>query len=209
MTDILNRQTDHPVPQAIQELDPDFVPGAAIFEVDTSDVVEVPAAAAKPILRFELIDPNRRSFVIFLLVLFAVILSASILWSFNAIVAMSEWMAPAAELRWLPAVFLDMAIIGYSLALAVFKSRGEAGRQKLWMTRLGLIISTGFSVIANGTHTLDFWHGDLSTYQSIIGLVFSSSIPLLALMATEVIIRLAFVDPDQESAPKRRFRTKK
>lgn len=180
-------------------LTPTTVSDATIFEIDDAAFAAEPTAPKKRIRRFELIDPNRRSFVIGLLCLFALILTASIVWSFNAIVEMSEWMAPNEQLKWLPAVFLDMAIIGYSLSLAVFKSRGEAGMRKIWLTRLGLIVSTGFSVIANGTHTLDFWDGDLSSYQAIIGIIFSASIPLLALMATEEIVRLAFVDPDEEA----------
>lgn len=198
VTDTLTRPDDRPAA--------DVVAGAAIYELDESDFLPAePTPAAKPVRRFNLIDPNQHRFIVFLLVLFAAILTASIVWSFNAIVDMSEWMAPNENLRWLPAVFLDLAIIGYSLSLAVFKSRGAAGLRKIWLTRLGLIVSTGFSVIANATHTLDFWDGDLSSYQAIIGIIFSASIPLLALMATEEIVRLAFVDPDEEIEKKPRF----
>jgi hypothetical protein len=184
----------------------DLVLGTSLYELDESDFEPVtPAVAPKPIKRFELIDPNRRSFVIFCLVLFIGILSASILWSFNAIVEMSAWMAPSPYLRWLPAVFLDMAIIGYSFSLSAFKSRGKAGKKNLWRTYLGLAVSTGFSVIANGAHTINFWHGDITTYQAIIGVALSGVIPLLALWATEEIVRLAFTDPDDGEPRKPRF----
>jgi hypothetical protein len=211
MTDILTRPAESITPTDLDRLDPDFVAGAAIFEMDDVDDVAVadPAEPVKIVRRFSLIDPNQHWFIVMCLILFSLILAASLVWSFNAIVMMSDWMAPTPSLRWLPAVFLDLAIIGYSFSLAVFKSRGEAGRRKLWMTRMGLIISTSFSVIANATHTLDAWDGDLSTYQAQIGIVFSAVIPLLALMATEEIVRLAFVDPDQEAPAKSRFRNRK
>jgi hypothetical protein len=207
LTDTLTHPAGH-APSSIDELDPDFIAGTAIFEAPDA-VYAAPADAPKAVRRFNLIDPNQHWFIVLCLVLFGAILAASLLWSFNAIVAMSDWMAPTAQLRWLPAVFLDLAIIGYSFSLAVFKSRGAAGLRKIWLTRLGLVVSTSFSVVANATHTLDFWHGNLSTYQAVIGIIFSAVIPLLALMATEEIVRLAFVDPDQETPRKPRFRFNK
>ncbi|MFE6967110.1 hypothetical protein ACFVAJ_18500 [Agromyces sp. NPDC057679] len=126
------------------------------------------------------------------------VLTASIIWSFNAIVAMSGWMAPNPELRWLPAVFLDSAIIGYTAIHAALRARITVNVKAVNLVRLGLLVSTMFSVVANGTHTLDFWHDDLTSYQAIIGVLFSSSIPLLAFLATEVLILFAFVDPDAD-----------
>ncbi|WAC50433.1 hypothetical protein [Frigoribacterium sp. SL97] len=194
--------------------------GATLFEPEAAagdSPAEVTGKAKKPVVEFTLINPNQRWFVIFLLFLFGAILMASIVWSFNAIVEMSSWMAPNDHLRWLPAVFLDMAIIGYSLTLAVFRfreskrllERAKAGlpplttasgrpKNKIWMTRTGLMVSTGFSVIANATHTLDYWDGDLSTYQSWIGIGLSAAIPVLAFWATEEIIRIAFAGPESD-----------
>ena len=178
---------------------------AALAGVNLFDAAEpqaegqVSRVTIKPVVRFELIDPNQRWFIRLQLIIFMGILAASILWSFNAIVEIAAWMAPNENLRWLLAVFLDLAIIGYSFSLATFNGRGLIGLKKIWLTRLGLVVSTGFSMIANGTHTLDFWDDNLSTYQAIIGVVFSAAIPVIALMTTEEIVRLAFLNPDELS----------
>ena len=212
--------TDTTMNAAPPALSPATFTGATIYEPEVTETTPAGPAAAKakkPVVEFTLINPNQRWFVVFLLFLFGAILMASIVWSFNAIVEMSSWMAPNDNLRWLPAVFLDMAIIGYSLTLAVFRfreskrvlERAKAGlpplttasgrpKNKIWMTRTGLMVSTGFSVIANATHTLDYWDGDLSTYQSWIGIGLSAAIPVLAFWATEDIIRIAFAGPESD-----------
>jgi hypothetical protein len=178
----------------------DSLAGTALQEVSPEQMTTYESMVpTKGVTRFKLIDPNQAWFIWLQLLIFVAILAASIVWSFNAIVEMSVWMAPNEHLRWLPAVFLDMAIIGYSFSLATFSGRGEIGMRKLWATRMGLIISTGFSMVANGTHTIDFWDDNITTYQAIIGVIFSAAIPLIALMTTEEIVRLAFLNPDEVS----------
>jgi hypothetical protein len=209
MTDLLTRPPGSDPLLAALDTFNESPESTALFEVDDREFAsESVMPRQKPKSRFKLIDPNRTPFVWTSLVVFATILAASIVWSFTAIVEMSDWMAPNEHFRWLPAVFIDLAIIGYTFTLAQFKARGAAGRRKLWMTRTGLLVSTGFSVVANATHTIDHWNGDISTYQAIIGVTFSASIPILALMATEEIVRLAFVDPDEELAAAKNRKTK-
>ncbi|WP_159602443.1 hypothetical protein [Agromyces humi] len=168
------------------------------FQNEAPEPADLPAPtkAPKQVRRFKQMDTDRMWYVVSCLVIVVLVLAASILWSFNAIVAMSGWMAPNNELRWLPAVFLDMAIIGYTAINAALRARTVVNQKAVRLVRVGLIVSTMFSVIANGTHTLDFWNDNLTTYQAIIGVAFSSAIPLLALLATEVLILFAFVDPD-------------
>jgi hypothetical protein len=209
MTDVLPRPLDVDTTSATLDALDESLAGTALYEFDDT-IVTSPSSMPKqrPKSRFKLIDPNRTPFVWTSLVVFATILAASIVWSFTAIVEMSDWMAPNEHFRWLPAVFIDLAIIGYTFTLAQFKARGAAGRKKLWMTRTGLLVSTGFSVVANATHTIDHWAGDITSYQAIIGVTFSASIPILALMATEEIVRLAFVDPDEELEASKNRKTK-
>jgi hypothetical protein len=197
MTDVLPRPLDADTTSATLDALDESLAGTALYEFDDA-ITSSPASMPKqrPKSRFKLIDPNRTPFVWTSLVVFATILAASIVWSFTAIVEMSDWMAPNEHFRWLPAVFIDLAIIGYTFTLAQFKARGAAGRKKLWMTRTGLLVSTGY------------WTGDITSYQAIIGVTFSASIPILALMATEEIVRLAFVDPDEELEASKNRKTK-
>lgn len=148
---------------------------------------------AKPVVRFSLIDPDQRWVMIVAIVLFVGILAAALTSSFTSVYAMSAWVGLPAAFQWLPAIFLDMAIVGYTWGLIVFKRRNR----DIGWARLGLTISTSLSVSANATHTLDFWKGHLTSYQSVLGIILSAGIPLLALLATEVLIRLVFANPEQ------------
>jgi hypothetical protein len=108
--------------------------------------------------------------------------------SFSGIYEVSAWTGLPAFLQWLPALFIDAAILAYTISLVVFKARGES----TWRTLAGL---TGFalvSVIANVAHTLSFWNGQLTDFRSWIGVGITAAAPIAVLLASEEITRLAF-----------------
>lgn len=153
--------------------------------------------------KFSLIDPNQ-AWVMWVAVLFlGGILAASLASSFTSVYAMAKWVGAPIQVQWLPVVILDVAIVGFSWALMVFASRladpeesaddKNVVREKTGRTRFYLTFVTSFSVVANFMHTFTYWHEDLSTPQAITGVVFSASIPLMALVATEELIRLVFI----------------
>lgn len=123
--------------------------------------------------------------------LFTVVVLAALITSFTSVYAMSAWIGIPAEVQLLPAIFLDVAIVASTFAMVEFRRRG---RYVGW-GRAGLSITTVLSVVANAMHTLEFWGGDLFTYQAQIGIVFSAAIPLITLLFTEILIRLIF-DPE-------------
>jgi hypothetical protein len=108
--------------------------------------------------------------------------------SFSGIYEVSAWTGLPQFLQWLPAVFIDAAILAYTISLIVFKARGES----VWRTLLGLSGFATVSVIANISHTLSFWDGSLTDFRAWVGVIITASAPIAVLLASEEITRLAF-----------------
>jgi len=78
--------------------------------------------------------------------------------------------------------------LAYTIALIVFKARGES----VWRTVVGLVGFAAISVIANVSHTLAYWDGNLVDYRAWVGVAITASAPIAVLLAAEEIARLAF-----------------
>ena len=113
--------------------------------------------------------------------------------SFSGIYAVSEWTGIPKFIQWLPAVFIDAAILAYTISLVVFKARGES----VWRTLVGLSAFAGVSILANISHTAAYWEGDLSDFRAWIGVLITASAPLAVLLASEEITRLAFESAEE------------
>ena len=113
--------------------------------------------------------------------------------SFNGIYDVSAWTGLPAFLQWLPAVFIDAAILAYTISLVVFKARGES----TWRTLAGLTAFAAVSVVANIAHTLSFWDGSLSDFRAWVGVLVTAAAPIAVLLASEEITRLAFENPEK------------
>lgn len=113
--------------------------------------------------------------------------------SFSGIYEVSAWTGIPEFIQWLPAVFIDAAILAYTISLVVFKARGES----VWRTMVGLSAFAGVSVLANISHTVSFWQGDLADFRAWIGVLITASAPLAVLLASEEITRLAFEQPKE------------
>jgi hypothetical protein len=120
--------------------------------------------------------------------LVGVLMVSSFIVSFSGLYDASEWTGLPEYFRWLPALFIDAAILAYTIALIVFKARGES----VWRTVLGLVGFATISVIANVSHTLAYWDGSLVDYRAWIGVAITASAPIAVLLAAEEIARLAF-----------------
>lgn len=111
--------------------------------------------------------------------------------SFNGIYDVSAWTGLPTFLQWLPAVFIDAAILAYTISLVVFKARGES----TWRTLGGLTAFAAVSVVANIAHTLSFWDGSLADFRAWVGVLITAAAPIAVLLASEEITRLAFEQP--------------
>jgi hypothetical protein len=120
--------------------------------------------------------------------LVGVLMISSFVVSFSGLYDASEWTGLPEYFRWLPALFIDAAILAYTIALIVFKARGES----VWRTVVGLVGFASISVIANVSHTLAYWDGNLVDYRAWVGVAITASAPIAVLLAAEEIARLAF-----------------
>ncbi|TGY78647.1 DUF2637 domain-containing protein, partial [Cellulomonas shaoxiangyii] len=85
------------------------------------------------------IDPDTRAVVVLTVALVATLGAVSFAVSFAGLVAVAEWAELPRWLRWAVPVFVDGALLAYTLAILVQRARGE---------------STRFSWAALGTFTL-------------------------------------------------------
>lgn len=123
--------------------------------------------------------------------LVAILMVSSFIVSFSGIYDVSAWTGIPSVIQWLPALFIDAAILAYTISLVVFKARGES----TWRTMIGLIAFAGISVVANIAHTLSFWDGELTDFRAWIGVLITAAAPIAVLLAAEEITRLAFEKP--------------
>lgn len=107
--------------------------------------------------------------------------------SFNGLRDVAAWVGLPLWMRWAVPVFIDIAILAYSLAAVIHKSRGESVRTT-WIT-LGVFTAT--SVVANAAHALSVGQGE-TVVQRTIGAVIAALAPIAVFAATEELSRLAF-----------------
>lgn len=134
------------------------------------------------------INPDAIPVLVAAVSLVGVLMISSFIVSFSGIYDASEWTGLPEYFRWLPAIFIDAAILAYTIALIVFKARGES----VWRTLVGLIGFAGISVVANIAHTLSYWDGELTDFRAWVGVAITASAPIAVLLASEEITRLAF-----------------
>lgn len=149
------------------------------------DAIDTPFVLKKKSKR---INPDALPVLYTAVALVSLLMISSFTVSFSGIYEVSAWTGLPTFLQWLPALFIDAAILAYTISLVVFKARGES----TWRTLAGL---TGFalvSVIANVAHTLSFWNGQLTDFRSWIGVGITAAAPIAVLLASEEITRLAF-----------------
>jgi hypothetical protein len=156
----------------------------------------VKAISTKPKRRGrQRLNPDSVAVLATAVALVSLLMIASFVVSFSGIYDVSAWTGLPVYLQWLPALFIDAAILAYTIALIVFKARGES----TWKTTLGLIGFAGMSVVANITHTLSFWDGNLVDYRAWMGVAITASAPIAVLLASEEITRLAFAKPKKKT----------
>lgn len=134
------------------------------------------------------LNPDARPVLVTAVALVTLLMVSSFAVSFTGIYEVSAWTGLPVILQWLPALFIDAAILAYTIALIVFKARGES----VWRTLAGLTGFASISVIANVSHTLSFWNGSLTDFRAWIGVLITASAPVAVLLASEEIARLAF-----------------
>jgi FlaA1/EpsC-like NDP-sugar epimerase len=143
------------------------------------------------------INPDSRGTLWIALILVFILMLSSFVVSFAGIWNISQYTGLPVFLQWVPALFIDAAILAYTIALFVFKARGEG----TFRTIFWLMMFAGVSVAANVAHTLDYLSetgigaGD---YRLWIGVAITASAPIAVLAASEEISRLAFIKTEKK-----------
>ena len=155
--------------------------------------VESAPAVEKPKKASRRINPDAIPVLATAVALVSLLMVTSFAVSFSGIYEVSAWTGLPAFLQWLPAVFIDAAILAYTISLVVFKARGES----TWRTLTGLTAFAAVSVVANIAHTLSFWNGSLVDFRAWVGVLITAAAPIAVLLASEEITRLAFEQPEK------------
>jgi hypothetical protein len=158
-------------------------------EIMEQQVTEV---KIKPVRKTARLNPDSIPVLATAVGLVAILMVSSFIVSFSGIYEVSEWTGIPQVIQWLPALFIDAAILAYTISLVVFKARG----QSTWRTMIGLIAFAGISVVANVAHTLSYWDGEFTDFRAWIGVVITAAAPIAVLLAAEEITRLAFQPPE-------------
>lgn len=142
------------------------------------------------------INPDSRPVLWFTVFLVALLGITSFMVSFNGLHDVASWVGLPGWLRWTVPVFIDIAILAYSMAAVIHRARGEA----VALTWATLMVFTLISVFANGAHALAVGEGQ-TALQSWIGAAIAAAAPLSVFAATEELSRLAFGKSEVEEAP--------
>lgn len=167
---------------------------AAMNEPAPAPLPPVAPAAEKPKKVSRRINPDAIPVLATAVALVSLLMITSFAVSFSGIYEVSAWTGLPAFLQWLPAIFIDAAILAYTISLVVFKARGES----TWRTLAGLTAFASVSVVANIAHTLSFWNGSLVDFRAWVGVLITAAAPIAVLLASEEITRLAFEQPTEK-----------
>ncbi|GAB3249130.1 DUF2637 domain-containing protein [Arthrobacter pigmenti] len=117
---------------------------------------------------------------------------ASFMVSFSGLHEVAAWAGLPDWLRWAVPVFIDVAILAYTLAVLIHRHRGEP----TWASWVSLSGFTLVSMIANFAHAWAMPHPNLS--QRIIGAGVAALAPVAVFAATEQLGRLIIRHPVTE-----------
>ena len=135
------------------------------------------------------LNPDTRPVVLATAGLTAVLGLVSFAVSFSGLLAVAEWAALPPELRWAVPVFVDGALLAYTLAIVVQRARDES----TWFSWLALASFTAVSVAANALHVLGARDG--GDWRSWAGAGIAALAPLGVLAATHTVVGLAVARP--------------
>lgn len=116
--------------------------------------------------------------------------------SFAGLVAVAEWAGLPPAMRWAVPIFIDAAILVYSIAVLIHRSRGE----KTWASWTSLGAFTLVSVLANVGHVLLMPERSTNEFQTLIGALVAGMAPIGVFAATEELGRMAIARPSRRQA---------
>ncbi len=135
------------------------------------------------------IDPDTRPVVLATVALVALLGGVSFAVSFAGLVAVAAWAELPASMHWAVPVFVDGALLAYTLAILVQRARGERTAFS-WTALVGFTL---VSVAANAAHVIGT--GDPGDWRTLVGAGMAALAPLGVLAATHTVADLAVARP--------------
>jgi uncharacterized membrane protein YkvI len=135
------------------------------------------------------VSPDHPAVGVAAIFLVVIVMAAAMVFSFTALTAAAAWTHAPTWAHPLAAVFLDGAIVVYSISYAIFRWRGQDTKRTLAI----LIAFTIVSCTVNVIHAGAGWMWDLSKMEAWGGMLIAGAAPIAALLAAEEVTRLAFV----------------
>lgn len=114
--------------------------------------------------------------------------AVSFVLSYSGLVAVAAWAAVPPYLSWTVPVTIDASILVYTLAVFIFRARGERNG-RVWTS---LILFTAVSVTANAAHAWDAGAGDWHGYA---GAAIAGLAPVSVLLTTHTLAELVVAKP--------------
>lgn len=154
------------------------------------------------------ISPDRLTVGFFAISLVVIVMSSSMVFSYVGIAEAAAWTGVPFGIHVIAPIFIDGAIITYTVSLTIFEWRREDPKT-IRHTKRVLRGFTALSVGLNFAHTASFWQWDFTAYEAWFGALISISAPIAALLSAEEVVRLAFrrrplpvtADQPAEAAP--------
>ena len=141
------------------------------------------------VARINRINPDSIQALWLTVVLVGFLAIASFMVSFSGLHEVAAWAGLPEWLRWAVPVFIDVAILAYTLAVLIHRHRGEP----TWASWASLGGFTLFSMIANAAHAWAMPHPNLA--QQVIGAAVAALAPVSVFAATEQLGRLVIRHP--------------
>lgn len=140
------------------------------------------------------INPDSRPVLYLVVTVTAVLAAVSFTVSFAGLVAVAAWAAIPGWLGWALPVFIDGAIIVYTMSMLVFRARGES-TVFAWTV---LLAFAAVSVAANAAHA--YGEGDPADWRTWVGAGLAGLAPAGVAVATHTIARLTVAPPESAQA---------
>lgn len=125
------------------------------------------------------------------IILVMLVMLSSMVFSYVGIAEAAAWTGVPIGIHAIAPIFIDGAIITYTVSLTIFEWRRE-GRRTIRHTRRVLWGFTALSVGLNFAHTASYWAWDFTIREAWFGSLISIAAPIAALLSAEEVVRLAF-----------------
>ncbi|MCF4122033.1 DUF2637 domain-containing protein [Antribacter sp. KLBMP9083] len=120
--------------------------------------------------------------------------AVSFVLSYSGLVEVADWASVPDFLAWTVPVTIDASILVYTLAVFIFRARGESTATAWW----SLIGFTTVSVAANAAHA---WDASLHDWHGYAGAGIAGLAPVSVLLTTHTLAELIVARPAHRHAP--------